>query len=73
MKYPEHNKLNTKELAVLDSFYCWLCSKGFEITDSGKQTKWKDLRVEFFGADPKVLESEQKLMLHSLQELNNER
>lgn len=75
-KYPEHQKLDSKQLETIDSFFEFLEERGFSVVDISqvghfqgkmKHGKRDDLRVEFFGTTQAKLEPERIEMLNELQ------
>jgi hypothetical protein len=75
-QYIEHEKLDTERLRAIDELIEWLDVKGYSIvniSDVGHYTgtlpvgKWEDLRLEFFGADPKMIELERVEMLKNIE------
>jgi len=74
-KYPNHEKLNTEQLCLLDQLHEFLEERGLIIADINsigyyeghiKQPRWNDLRVEFFGVNQKELEIEREQMIADL-------
>lgn len=67
--YPEHEKLDTEALSVVDQVAEWLESQGYSIEKFDENVNrnvpinWNNARLEFFGADPKIIEEERIEML----------